>query len=92
MKLRNRSLSCRKVAKQLQAYLDGEVDNATHDAIAAHLEMCRDCGLEADTYLAIKASLSVSGDRLQPVDDEVLHRLRDFAAKVRDDSGHGEST
>ena len=85
MKLRNRSMSCRKVAKILQGYLDGEVDGLTHDVVTAHLEMCRDCGLEADTYQAIKSALIVTGERMVPVDPHVIERLSAFAAQVRED-------
>ena len=51
---------CYRVAKVLQAYLDGEVDAATAGDVSAHLEHCRRCGLEAGTYRAIKSAIAAS--------------------------------
>ncbi|WP_055469132.1 anti-sigma factor family protein [Streptomyces ardesiacus] len=42
----------------LHAYLDGETDQTTARRVMAHLEGCRDCGLEADRYGEIKNSLT----------------------------------
>jgi anti-sigma factor (TIGR02949 family) len=51
-------LSCRQAARVLQSYLDGELDEVTARRVAAHLEDCRHCGLEADTYTEIKKALA----------------------------------
>lgn len=75
----NRPLSCRKVGRVLQSYLDGAVDDLTARRVARHLEDCRRCGLEADTYLAIKVSLARREPRLP---DDVLDRLRDFGRQL----------
>lgn len=75
----DRPLSCRQVGKLLQRYLDNAVDELTARRIAHHLEDCRRCGLEADTYLAIKASLA-RRDPTLPAD--AVHRLHDFGAQL----------
>jgi len=67
---------CREVVRQLQAYLDAEVDDVSTRRIAAHLELCRDCGMDAQTYSEIKASLARRGAR---TDRLALQRLRGFA-------------
>lgn len=72
---RRPAVDCREVGRVLQSYLDGEVEDDFAAKIGDHLEMCRDCGLEAETYQRIKLSL---GARLPEVDDEAIARLREF--------------
>ena len=69
--------SCMEVIRKLDAYLDGQIhDELTARRIAAHLDICRRCGLEARTVSDLKASLR----RLAPrVDPSTLDRLRRFA-------------
>jgi len=69
---------CMHAGPKLQAYLDGEVDEATVRRVAAHLEYCRRCGLEAAAYREIKRAL---GAREQPADD-ALARLRAFGEQL----------
>lgn len=75
--------SCLRTRRELQRYLDGE----THDPglaarIARHLDACRACGLEADTYRAIKTALH---DRAAgQTQADVLDRLAAFAAALPD--------
>lgn len=71
---------CRQVARVLQAYLDGEIEAPTASRVAAHLEVCRRCGLEAATYLAIKTAILASAPPASTVDAEAVERLRHFAA------------
>jgi hypothetical protein len=74
-------LSCRKVGRLLQAYLDGELRDGTL-LVADHLDACLRCGLEASSYHWLKAQLAGlahSGDERQ------LDRLRDFARRLVDD-------
>lgn len=75
----NRPMSCRQVGRFLQRYLDGTVDDLTARRVARHLEACRRCGLEASTYLAIKASLARHEPNL-PTD--AVRRLRDFGDRL----------
>ena len=74
--------SCMEVGPALQAYLDGEVDVVSARRVARHLEMCRRCGLEAATYLAIREALTRGG---REVDMDAVARLRDFGAHLMDD-------
>lgn len=46
--------NCMQVRRVLQSYLDGEVDELTARRVGRHLEHCRRCGLNAETYEAIK--------------------------------------
>jgi anti-sigma factor RsiW len=73
-----RRLSCRRVARLLHSHLDGELDEERSQRIAAHLRDCRRCGLEAETYEAIRASIR---HRL-PIEHERVARLQDFAARL----------
>ncbi len=71
--------SCLEVARVLQAYLDGEVDERTTRRVRRHLEVCRRCGLEATTYAEIKRALE---HRREPVPDDTRERLRRFAEEL----------
>lgn len=77
---RRKQLSCAEVAAVLQIYLDGELDAADRPAVAAHLDVCRDCGLEEVTFLHIKAALAEPST--DSVDPAVLERLRDFGSQL----------
>lgn len=72
-------LSCHEVAERLQAYLDGEVDETTAHLVASHLEDCRMCGLEAETYERIKAALAAERPEVPP---DSLARLREFGDRL----------
>lgn len=71
-------LSCGAVVERVQLYLDGVADDMTSQQVAEHLDRCRRCGLEADLYLQIKATLS--GDRAVPAD--AVERLRRFGERL----------
>ena len=75
---------CHRVAKILQSYLDGETEPATSTLVAAHLEVCRRCGLEASTYLAIKTAIAATAPEATAVDDGAVERLRRFADGLSD--------
>lgn len=78
---------CVRVARVLQSYLDGETDEVTARRVAAHLEDCRRCGLEATTYRQVKEALA----RREAPDTEVVARLRDFGESLlRDGAARGE--
>jgi anti-sigma factor RsiW len=83
MRLRRRRepqpMSCAEVAEALQSYLDTEIDDLVARRVAQHLEMCRRCGLEADTYRAIKDAVA---RRAMPVDPYAMDRLRAFGARL----------
>ena len=72
-------MTCGEVGKWLQHYLDGELDERRSGRLSAHLEDCRRCGLETDTYQRIKDSLAAD----QPsVPADSLARLREFGARI----------
>ena len=73
--------SCRQAGRALQAYLDGALDAGSARRVSRHLETCRRCGLEAETYAAIKATLARGG---REVDPHVVSRLQDFGARLVD--------
>ncbi len=71
-------LSCHQVGKVLQTYLDNELDADARQKVASHLDDCRRCGLEADTYEALKESLQ----RSPILDEGPVARLRDFGERL----------
>ena len=72
-------MSCRQVAKVLQSYLDHELDERAAAKVAAHLEDCRRCGLEAETYEELRAVLRRGPSGAA---DESVARLRDFGERL----------
>ena len=80
---RDRPMTCHEAAAVLQQYLDGEIDNATAARVASHLDVCRDCGIEAETYERIKSTLAT---RRADLPDDSVARLRDFAASLQSGS------
>lgn len=75
--------SCKEIADVLQSFLDGELQAVDIPTVQTHLDACRDCGLEAETYEAVKVSLT---KHQVAVDADVLARLRDFGAQLTDQS------
>lgn len=78
---------CHQVAKVLQSYLDGEVEAETSSMVAAHLETCRKCGLEASTYQAIKSAIAAGTPDSSEPEPEAVERLRMFAEGLSDQQG-----
>ncbi|MGK2958531.1 MAG: anti-sigma factor family protein [Acidimicrobiales bacterium] len=74
-----KQMSCHQVGQVLQSYLDNELDDDAVRKVAAHLEDCRRCGLEAETYEALKASLQRGPVGLA---DEPVTRLRAFGERL----------
>ncbi|MGH9155418.1 MAG: zf-HC2 domain-containing protein, partial [Acidimicrobiales bacterium] len=73
------------MARVLQFYLDGEIDEVTAQRVAVHLEACRRCGMEAAAYVEIRSALR---RRALATDVDALGRLRAFAQRLaRDDPG-----
>lgn len=82
---RRRPMSCDEVGRWLQHYLDGVLDDARSTRLAAHLDECRRCGLEAETYERIKRSLGATASEVPP---DALARLREFGTRL----AQGEET
>jgi anti-sigma factor RsiW len=72
-------MTCAEVGELLQYHLDGELDERRRARLAAHLEDCRRCGLEADAYAQIKRTLA---DRRAVVPGDSLTRLRAFGERL----------
>ncbi len=79
--------SCLEVGRVLQSYLDGHVDELTARRVARHLELCRRCGLEAETYAEIKNALARRGQ--VEVDPGAVARLREFGARLLEQDRDG---
>jgi anti-sigma factor RsiW len=74
-----RAMSCHQVAELLQTYLDSELDDDRARRVAAHLDDCRRCGLEAEVYEALRDSLQ---RRALLWEDEPVERLREFGQRL----------
>jgi hypothetical protein len=71
--------SCVKVARVLQQYLDGDLDDAARAKVAGHLAVCRRCGLDEQAFREIKDALARRGSELP---DAPIDRLRAFAGEL----------
>ena len=68
---------CIEVGRQIQAYLDGGLDQASAAKVSGHLGACRRCGLTAEDYRRLKSALA---EATGPLPTEPLQRLRSLAA------------
>lgn len=73
------ALSCRQVTAVLQEYLDNELAPDEVPKVLAHLEKCRDCGLEAEIYTSMKSSLQSHQE--EPSDDSMA-KIRALAQQL----------
>ena len=71
--------NCREVGLRIQTYLDGELNSDQMAQISAHLDMCMDCGVEADVFRQIKADLAAQAPA---TDDAAFERLREFCQNI----------
>lgn len=69
---------CMELRKEFQTHIDGELDAATAKRIEERLEACKGCGMEHETYLELKTSLT----KMRPPSPEALDRLEDFAENL----------
>jgi anti-sigma factor RsiW len=77
---RRRAMGCMQVGRLLQHYLDGDLDAPRAELLEAHLEECRRCGMETETYAQIKASLE--RHRREDVPRDAVDRLRVFGERL----------
>ena len=77
---RHKPMGCMEVARLLQHYLDGDLDQRRTTRLAAHIEDCRRCGMEADTYTQIKAALERR--RHSDLPPDAIARLRAFGQSL----------
>ena len=78
--------SCAEVMRVLHAHLDGELCGPTVGNVIGHLEMCEECGLDAETFSAIQTAIT----RCQDPDPAVVERLRVFALELAAGSSPGD--
>ena len=76
-------VSCIQVARILQRYLDDQLDERAASQVAAHLDECRRCGLDAESYREVKMALAHSS---RPPSPERVERLTSFVAHLVSDS------
>jgi len=74
-----RGLTCSQVEAVLQQYLDSELEPREVPKVLAHLEKCKDCGLEAETYERIRSSLL---QHQQAPDADSMARIRTMAHEL----------
>ena len=79
-------IECMRVRPLLQSFLDGELDGVRRRRVAAHLEACRRCGLEASTYESLKRRLGGFG---QPADPNAVARLTEFVDHLAEEPDDG---
>lgn len=72
---------CRKVARVLQAYLDGELGPDEDAMVVEHLRLCHRCGIDERLYRDVKRSLQ--GLATAP-DPQAIARLRAYAAELQE--------
>ncbi len=74
-------LGCWQVRRTLQSFLDGELDPLRGELIAAHLESCARCQVEADVLSRVIQTLR----RLRPdLDLAAFTRLDEVARHLSD--------
>lgn len=67
-------ITCWRVRRSLQVYLDGMLEDAIAGRVAGHLASCERCASEAETYREIKNSLG----RRRRNTPSTVQRLREF--------------
>ena len=72
-------IGCHEVGELLQHYLDGHTDVDRSRRIEEHLEECRRCGMEAEAYERVKATLAAHRPE---VPTESVERLRAFGERL----------
>lgn len=66
---------CHQVAEVLQSYLDGELGAEDTERVAAHLEHCERCGIEAETVSRVIEAIR---RQRPPLDAAGIERLAGF--------------
>ena len=85
MRTKPGGLSCRKVGKVLQTHLDGELDDERRRRVAAHLEECERCGLEADVLEGVRAALRGRREHLPTATATALREFSDRLVQGEDE-------
>lgn len=72
-------MDCRAVGRLLQSFLDGAVEDTRAVAVANHLDECRECGLNAESYRWLKAAVAAAA---RADDPGQVQRVRAFAEEL----------
>jgi Putative zinc-finger len=78
-------VTCLQVARMLQRYLDDQLDEGAAAQVADHLDECRRCGLDAESYREVKVALA---SRSRPSTPEQVERLTSFVAGLISEGKH----
>jgi len=78
--------TCEQVRADFSAYLDGDVTGVAMAAIANHLDACRDCAADFESWRTIQQSLTTLGPAATPAD--LQHQLRSAIAFEREQGTH----
>jgi len=78
-------VTCLQVARILQQYLDDQLDEGAAARVADHLDECRRCGLDAESYREVKVALA---SRSRPPSPEQIERLTSFVTGLVTDGEH----
>jgi anti-sigma factor RsiW len=80
----NGRLNCLQVRRTLQSFLDGEVEPRRAEMVAAHLEGCSRCHVQADVLARVIEAIQ----RLRPDLDLDLAAYTRLVAAVEDLTDH----
>jgi len=82
-------MECWSVRQRVSAYLDDAVSAGESRSLQRHLNICRECTLEAERYSVMREKLRSLPRPLSPPD--LTTRLRVIASKIRMESAGGAS-
>lgn len=82
-----RDPECHTVGEVLQAFLDGELGPEDAEIVAAHLEHCERCGIEASTISQVVDAIKRQRPDLDP---ELINRLAGFVERLAADQPANE--
>jgi len=67
-------LTCQNIIENLNAYIDGELDDTLHAEIESHVQSCQDCRIVVNT-LKKTIELCKKADSITSLPAETRHRL-----------------
>lgn len=76
MPMSNERPICEDTIRQLDAWLDRELDSATSAAMARHVAVCPACGTRAGFEKRLRAQVRAAGTQAPP--DRLYHRIRNI--------------
>jgi anti-sigma factor (TIGR02949 family) len=78
---RGRITDCAEAVRHLATFLDGELDDAVGEELAAHLARCRSCYSRAEFERRLKEQVRATGR--EEVLPELKHRIRTIVQSFR---------